>query len=110
MGGQNPDYLGSAISAERAWTLAQLWTLQAMVEARCDTCRVRLRVDLDGLLRARGPDYSLWNKTPRCRVVGCRGGGGFGARDRPGGPETPLRGERRIAPAPLPRWLGQQGG
>ena len=41
MGGQHPDYLGSAISAERAWTLAQLWTLQAVVEARCDTCRVR---------------------------------------------------------------------
>lgn len=28
-----------------------------------------MRVDLDGLIRAREPDYLLWNKTPRCRVV-----------------------------------------
>ena len=105
MGGQNSDYLGGSVTPELAWTLAQLWGMQAMVEARCDTCRVRLRVDLDGLIRARGPDYSLWNKSPRCRVVGCPGRVGFWARDRPGGPETPLRGERRIAPKPTPRWL-----
>ena len=109
MGGQNPDYLGSLITTERAWTVVQLWSLRAQVEARCDRCAVRLRVDLDGLIRARGPDYSLWNKTPRCRVIGCDGRVGFWARDRPGASAIRLAGERRTPEAETPRWLQRSG-
>jgi hypothetical protein len=105
MGGQNPDDLGSMITAERAWTVAQLWALRILVEARCSGCNVRLRVDLDGLIRARGPDYSLWNKSPRCRVIGCAGRVAFWGRDRPGSSAVKLTGERRTPEAATPRWL-----
>jgi len=110
MGGQNPDYLGSLITPDRAWTLAQLWTLRAMVEARCGRCQVRMRVDIDALVRARGPDYSLWNKTPRCRVVGCPGRVTFWAKDRHNADLVRLKGEQRHPPLPPPRWLAHDDG
>lgn len=43
------------------------------VIARCDRCGVLLRVDLRVVIRTRGPAFSLWNQSTRCRVVGCTG-------------------------------------
>jgi hypothetical protein len=104
MGGRNPDYIGTIINPDASWTLAQLWGQRVLVEARCDACGVRLRVDLDGLLRSRGPAYSLWNRTPRCKVIGCPGRVTFWARDSTGAGPQKLVGERRIVPPDPPRW------
>lgn len=104
MGGRNPDYLGTTICPDRSWTLADLWRQRALVEARCGSCGVRLRVDLDGLLRARGPDYSLWNKAPRCRVLGCAGRVTFWAQDGSGSGPVKLMGERLVVRPNPPRW------
>ncbi len=106
MGGRNPDYVGATINADASWTLAQLWGQRARVEARCGACGVRLKVDLDGLLRARGPDGSLWNKTPRCKVIGCAGRAAFWARDETGSGPVKLAGERRMPQREPPRWGG----
>lgn len=49
--------------------LAQRWD----VTGRCRTCRLELRVDLRATIAGRGPGFSLWNRTGRCKKVGCYG-------------------------------------
>lgn len=39
----------------------------------CDVCRTIGDVDLGPIAAAKGPDFSLTNKRPPCRVAGCPG-------------------------------------
>lgn len=44
------------------------------VRVTCTVCRQGRDVDLDGLIAAKGPDYSLVNRRSRCKFTkGCRG-------------------------------------
>jgi len=73
------------------------------VEARCDACRVRLKVtSTPGCTRGR--EYRLWNKTSRCKVIGCPGRVTFWARDETGSDPVQLVGERRVVPRDPPWW------
>jgi hypothetical protein len=44
-----------------------------VVMARCRTCHLDLRVDLDVMIRLNGHDMQLFGKTCRCRRLGCGG-------------------------------------
>jgi hypothetical protein len=48
----------------------------------CDTCRHTVRLDLDALIAAFGPRFSLWNRQPRCHHPGCGGRLWFRAQPR----------------------------
>jgi hypothetical protein len=37
------------------------------VKARCETCRLILRVDLNAVIKKKGRKFSLWNVRTRCR-------------------------------------------
>lgn len=50
------------------------------VISRCATCGLVMRVDLAALATLRGPTFSLWNRKPRCRRLGCTGHASFQAR------------------------------
>lgn len=56
-----------------AWTqdVELLIKESATVHALCG-CGYRREVDLQRLLRERGPRFSLWNRTPPCPAPGCR--------------------------------------
>jgi hypothetical protein len=73
MGRTNPDRIPMAARRRFAETVGQMREQGWDVIARCDQCRVLLRVDLRVVIQTRGADFSLWNQKTRCRVVGCTG-------------------------------------
>lgn len=73
--GHNPRYQtwSSAQWMNRAGTVAELQVQGWPVVARCLTCRLEMDVRLTVLLKARGPDFSLWGRSARCRSRRCQG-------------------------------------
>ena len=61
-----------------AWRIGAL-AAQPGAELRfaCEACRTVFDVDLGTILAARGPDFRLVNRRPRCKVSCCRGRGFF---------------------------------
>jgi hypothetical protein len=43
------------------------------VRARCETCRAEYQVDLEKVMRERGPAVSLWNRRQACPKQSCPG-------------------------------------
>lgn len=58
-----------------AWTATLGDLLQARVElvAVCSRCTPSRKADLNRMIAAKGPLYSLWNRTTRCTRPGCDG-------------------------------------
>lgn len=60
------------------WRKASL-SVRAILENRwpvhsaCDFCDLVMDTDLRRILQERGPHFSLWGVTPRCRRRGCPG-------------------------------------
>lgn len=73
MGSRNADRIHISERRPRCETVAAMARDGWVVIAACDVCRVKMSVSLGVLARVRGPDYSLWNRRGRCKVVGCRG-------------------------------------
>lgn len=54
-------------------------TVQAMrregwdVITECRTCGLQMQADLARIEREKGPDFSLWDKSTRCRRLRCQG-------------------------------------
>ena len=48
-----------------------------IIYARCRHCETDLRVDLNVTARIMGADYKLWDRTTRCKRVGCEGRAAF---------------------------------
>lgn len=44
-----------------------------VVMARCRTCELDIRIDLDLMIRLNGHDLMIFGKTCRCRRLGCGG-------------------------------------
>lgn len=72
-------------SAEAALTLAEMKAAGWTVRAVCLRCGVRLRVDLDRLVRQLGGNEILWGRRSPCKVEGCDGQVVFSARAVRGG-------------------------
>lgn len=45
------------------------WSLSAI----CRHCRLEMSVDVRVLIAMQGPTFDPWNRTGRCRRLGCRG-------------------------------------
>lgn len=73
--GMNPRYgnWGMAEWAGRAGTVADLIRQGWSVVANCTLCSLEMDVRLDVILKAKGPDFSLWGKQAKCRRRKCPG-------------------------------------
>ena len=54
-------------------TVGQMRLNGVNISAYCGKCRNAFRVDLVALIMVRGPDYSLIDQHPRCRIIDCKG-------------------------------------
>jgi len=64
MGRRNPDRIPFSYRRRQADTVQQMREQGWDIIARCDHCRVMLRVDLRVVIRMRGREFSLWNQDP----------------------------------------------
>ena len=103
MGSRNPDRVPLSARRSRAETVQQMHAEGWDVIAKCDYCRMMLRVDLRVIAKTRGPTFSLWNAKARCKVVGCTGWVTFMAH-APG-----LNGHQPLT-APWPEGVPPRGG
>jgi len=54
-------------------TVGQMRLQGVQIKAFCDKCRNTFRVDLVALIMVRGPEYSLIDQHPPCRIIDCTG-------------------------------------
>jgi hypothetical protein len=71
MGHINPDRMTLPPSPVTALTLAEMRVARWELRAACNRCRVTLRVNLDVMIRAYGPDAVWWGRKPRCPGFEC---------------------------------------
>lgn len=74
MGHRNPDRIDTPPSPLSAFSLAEIHLAGWEVRASCNRCRTSLRVSLPALIRAQGPDATVWGKHPPCPGFECNGG------------------------------------
>ena len=74
MGSRNLDRIPMSDWRAKCETVGQMrragWRF---VRARCETCRAEFQVDLDRVIRERGPKVSLWNRRQACPKASCGG-------------------------------------
>jgi hypothetical protein len=80
MGTRNPDRIALSLRRRGCETVDQMRRQGWDVVCRCRDCGLLMRVDLAMIIRVRGPHLSLWNRTARCRRLGCLGHVEFQAR------------------------------
>lgn len=109
MGARNPDRIPLAARRSGCESVGQMLGARWEVTSRCRTCALELRVDLRAIAAVRGPGFSLWNRTSRCKKVGCRGVVAFHAKapgmaffERLATSDTPRD------PDAVPGWIAQR--
>lgn len=73
MGFKNYERWSAADWRMAAETVESMIRLGWRLRTRCQRCGTVLRADLYQVAAARGPRFSLWNRTTACRVVDCQG-------------------------------------
>ena len=74
MGSRNLDRIPMAAWRAKCETVGQMWRAGwRHVRARCETCRAEFPVDLERVIREKGPKTSLWNRKQPCPKDGCAG-------------------------------------
>jgi hypothetical protein len=74
MGSRNLDRIPMIAWRGRCETVGEMWRAGwRHVRARCETCRSEFQVDLQRVMREKGPKTSLWNRKQRCPRVSCAG-------------------------------------
>jgi hypothetical protein len=96
MGSRNPDRVPLAYRRRKCETVRQMIEQHWEVSSRCCVCRMELRVDLRAIACVRGPDFSLWNRSSRCKGLHCRGVVNFYAKAPGMGWPEPLWEERGV--------------
>ena len=71
MGATKPDNVPMLKWRSGCETVGQMIERNWLVITRCTRCRTEMRVPLKAVVRVRGRNFSLWNRRPRCLVVGC---------------------------------------
>ncbi len=74
MSTKSPDVICTPPAPEAALTLAEMHALRWLLVARCNKCRLAVRVNLALLIRVHGPDWIWWGRQPPCPGVDCRDG------------------------------------
>ena len=85
MGSTNPDRIPPIQWRMQSETLGEMRANGWRLTSRCRMCQLEMAVDLDLLIRIKGPDLSLWNRSPACRRLYCRGVVDFWAVAHPRG-------------------------
>jgi hypothetical protein len=74
MGARHPDRIPIADWRLGHESVAQMrkpgWEVISVCDGRC---QVKTAVDLSVIEKISGPETSLWNRTQRCRTIGCTG-------------------------------------
>lgn len=73
MGSRHPDRVSAAVWRQSCETLGDMYRKRWALAVVCRTCRLELRADLVSMVLRLKPDFSPWNRTSRCRRIGCRG-------------------------------------
>lgn len=78
MGSRNADRVHISQWKSKAPTIADMWRGGWKIRSYCESCSDERLVNLDAMIRAKGPGHSLWDCTTVCpRIVGpgsaCRG-------------------------------------
>ena len=73
MGAANPDRVPMIRWRGGCETVQQMIDDNWIVFSHCLRCRVKQHVNLHLVKAANGADFSLWNRRPPCKVVGCDG-------------------------------------
>jgi hypothetical protein len=74
VGNRNLDRIPMSDWRAKCETVGQMWRAGwRHVQARCETCRAEFAVDLERVIREKGPNTSLWNRKQGCPKDGCPG-------------------------------------
>jgi hypothetical protein len=74
MGNRNLDRIPMTAWRAKFETVGEMWRADwRHVRARCETCRAEFQVDLEKVIRERGPKTSLWNRRQACPKANCAG-------------------------------------
>lgn len=80
MGSRNADRIPLSDRYTLAATVGDMITRRWEVISKCRVCGLMMVVDLAMVAREAGPKTSLWNRTQRCRRIGCNGRVDFQAK------------------------------
>lgn len=73
MGYRDPDKVRPAEWREHFPRVELMRKARWQVWATCQGCRAWWELDLAKVERKLGPQFSLWDRHPRCKVIGCKG-------------------------------------
>jgi hypothetical protein len=74
MGSRNLDRVPMSAWRAKCETVGQMWRADwRYVRARCEACHAEFQIDLEKVIREKGPKTSLWNRRQACPREGCAG-------------------------------------
>ncbi len=73
MGRKHPDRWPAEVWRGTAETVGSMKVQGWSVRSYCRACHLMMEVDLDALVKLRGPGLVLWNRQAKCRRIGCAG-------------------------------------
>jgi hypothetical protein len=73
MGTKNLDSIPAGQWRRAAETVGAMYEKRWTLIAVCRTCRLEITADLAAIILKKGPGFSLWNQTGKCRRRGCHG-------------------------------------
>src|SRR5215469_11960901 len=74
MGNRNRDRVSMTDWRRQFETVLQMWKGGWRdVRASCDTCKAEFQIDLEKVIREKGPKTSLWNRRQPCPKADCPG-------------------------------------
>lgn len=74
VGSQNLNRVHMTAWRAKCETVGQMWRADwRFVRALCETCRAEFQVDLERVIREKGPKTSLWNRRQACPKDDCGG-------------------------------------
>ena len=73
MGSRNPDRVPLHVRRARCETVEEMLAQRWEVISNCRQCGLMMEVNLRLVATISGPETSLWNRSSRCRRIGCTG-------------------------------------
>ncbi|MDO8912275.1 MAG: hypothetical protein Q8N10_03190 [Phenylobacterium sp.] len=106
MGTRNPDRVPLHMRRAKCETVVQMIEQRWDVLSKCMSCSLIMQVDLRVIARVKGPTYSLWDRSARCKRLHCCGVVRFKAKSPDMSWHEHLRSFDR--PESVPAWLENQ--
>lgn len=102
MGSRNPDRVPLHMRRAKCETVVEMIDQRWDVISKCLSCGLLMQVDLKVIAIVKGPRFSLWGRSGRCKRLTCGGIVQFQARP----PDLPWHEHLRNydQPEPVPGW------